>query len=344
MGVESWVYDHLGRPAVTVVGEVAGSLDETVDWISRDDDVHHFGESGADHVPDAGTSERVLMLGGCDLQPVAQLLRGHIDAHFHRVGDTGAPIHDEHSDILRQSARGLSEAEYAVIDGFGFLDRASFRPGLLDTGFDVLVYSALMDMTQDRYRHRATGLVVPWNQLDVDATDPADWGIICEKFGHVGMTEDVLRRFAAAFERIGAITPAQFQDNITWMASTIPDGARMIVINGSEFPLEYPGEPRRHLRHREINQALDEVAATLPDVEVCDVRPFTGAAGDFRLDIRHYRRHVYVKMAEEIQRLCPVLAVETPPEERRGLRSLRYALGRRRSRRLRARSAAARRE
>jgi len=184
---------------------------------------------------------------------------------------------------------------------------------------------------------------VPWNQLDVDATDPADWDVICDKFGHVGMTEDVLRGFAQEFERIGAITPAQFQENITWMATTIPEGARMIVINGSEFPLEYPGEPRRHVRHREINRALDEVASTLPNVEVCDVRPFTGSAGDFRLDIRHYRRHVYVRTAEEIQKLCPVLEAEPGPEPRRGLRSLRYALGRRRTRRLRSRAEAARR-
>ena len=37
MGVEQWVYDHLGRPPVSVVGEVVATLDGSVDWITRDD-------------------------------------------------------------------------------------------------------------------------------------------------------------------------------------------------------------------------------------------------------------------------------------------------------------------
>ena len=36
MGVEQWVYDHLGRPPLTVVGEVASSLEGSAEWIELD--------------------------------------------------------------------------------------------------------------------------------------------------------------------------------------------------------------------------------------------------------------------------------------------------------------------
>ena len=36
MGVEQWLYAKLGRPAVSVVGEVVSTLDGSVDWITED--------------------------------------------------------------------------------------------------------------------------------------------------------------------------------------------------------------------------------------------------------------------------------------------------------------------
>ena len=41
--------------------------------------------------------------------------------------------------------------------------------------------------------------------------------------------------------------------------------------------------------------------AELPNATVCDVRRFVTSADDLLSDIRHYRRHVYLQMAEEIR-------------------------------------------
>jgi hypothetical protein len=88
------------------------------------------------------------------------------------------------------------------------------------------------------------------------------------------------------------------------LAGAIPDGARLILLNGAEVPIERPTEPDRHLHHRTMNAALDQVVAELPNASVCDVRAFVLGPDDLMSDIRHYRRHVYLQMAEEIRAMA----------------------------------------
>ncbi|HEX3981566.1 MAG TPA: hypothetical protein VHW93_10080, partial [Acidimicrobiales bacterium] len=224
-----------------------------------------------------------------------------IQTEFHRNSPSGGLIHNEHTDLLRQASVGLTPEQRAVVDRLPFLDQEVFAPGALRGQYDVLVYSLLMDYTQDRYRHRATGLILPWNQLDVDATDSTFWPRIEAKFGHEGVDRAFLTWFSEQFERIGALTAEQLQDNVRWLAGIVPPGARLILLNGAEAPVDYPGEPLRHLRHEEMNEALDLVVEGLANTTVCDVRQFVVSEDDLSRDIRHYRRYVYVRIAEEIQ-------------------------------------------
>jgi hypothetical protein len=165
----------------------------------------------------------------------------------------------------------------------------------------VLVYSVLTDYTQGLYRHRGLGLVVPWHQGTVDATNPEHWPSLEYRFAREGMDRPFLEWFSDEFEFLGGITVERFQENIGWLARTVPDGARLILLNGAEVPVDQPKEPDRYLHHREMNAALDEVVARIPNASVCDVRAFVTGPDDLLGDIRHYRRHVYLRMAEEIR-------------------------------------------
>ncbi len=336
MGVEQWVYDHLGRPTLSVVGDVASSPTGSVDWITEDEEGFDPSDdrdaASADTPPADTTSDRrgrVLMVGGCDLMTTAHFLGGQIQTEFHRNSPSGGLIHNEHTDLLRQASVGITPEQRAVVDRLPFLDQKVFAPAALDTRYDILVYSLLMDYTQDRYRHRTTRLIVPWNQLDVDATDSAFWPRIEAKFGHEGVDRAFLTWFSEQFERIGALTAEQLQDNVKWLAGTVPPGARLILLNGAEVPVDYPGEPLRHLRHEEMNEALDRVVEDLVNTTVCDVRKFVLTEDDLSRDIRHYRRHVYVRMAEEIQAAAgSSLDVVRPRPKGRTWRRIRRVAGR----------------
>ncbi len=344
MGVEQWVYEKLGRPELTIVGEVASTLSRPVegpvDWITPDTSGFDADDSEGSSRPavapataaEVGDRDRVLMVGGCDLIAVAQFLGGDIRTDFSRNGPTGALIHIEHTELLRQAAREVSEEQLAVLDRLLFMDRHVLDPAALHGGFDVLVYSVLMDYTQGLYRHRATGLVVPWHQYDQDATDPACWPRIEEKFGRFAIDTDVLQWFAAEFERLEPMSPERFAANVRWLAQDVCGGARLILINGAELAVENPGEPGRHLRHREMNEALDEVVTELPNAVVCDIRTIVTGEDDLsKTDIRHYQRHIYKRMAEEIRASgADALSLRTPDRDKARSRRGRALAGSRR--------------
>ncbi len=309
MGVEQWVYDQLGRPSLTVVGEVASTLEDSVDWITLDAGLSEVADAAVTDATDRGgpplasATERVLMVGGCDLRTTTVFLGGAIDTDFHRTADSGALIHPEHTDFLRQAAVGLTDEQRSVVDGLPFLDLEIFDPSVLKKQHDLVIYSLLMDMTQDRYRHRDTGLVVAWHQLDVDATNPASWPSIEKRYGTTAIDDALLARFSQEFDRVGALTTDQFKVNIRWLSERVGPSTRLIFLNGAELPIDSVAEPRRHLRHQQMNEALDQVVAELPNATVCDVRNFVLSEEDLsRNDLRHYRRHVYKRIAEEIKR------------------------------------------
>ncbi len=337
MGVEQWLYDHLGRPPIDVVGDVAAGLEGAVDWLTLE--VGSWADlgdaaSGSPAVARdvvAGPTRRILMVGGCDLTTAQQFLGGTITTHFSHVGPTGAFIFTGHSETLRQSQRGITAAQKALVDRIPFLDQGVFRsPAVVGADYDVLVYAVLTDYTQGLYRHRDLGLVVPWLHFDRDATDPAMWPRL-----EVGLASEQIDRaffewFAGEFEFLGGISASDFQDNIRWLAATIPPHAQLILLNGAEVPLDNEREPERHLHHRAMNEALDEVVAELPNAAVCDVREIVTSPDDLLTDVRHYRRHVYLQMAEQIRSVAaPELHVRRPPPWVRAYRQVYRFAGRR---------------
>ncbi|QGZ57557.1 hypothetical protein [Paraburkholderia acidiphila] len=72
MGVEKWVYEKLGRPDLTVVGDVVSDLfgSEPIDWINQD------GAVGSDRPADGGQKlESVVVYGGCEAEPLALYMK-----------------------------------------------------------------------------------------------------------------------------------------------------------------------------------------------------------------------------------------------------------------------------
>ena len=317
MGIEQWLYERLGRPGLTVVGDVVAGLDGAVDWITAVEPAGLVRTDGTGAGAGAGRPERtgrILIVGGCDLSTTADFLGGAIATEFAHPGPTGAFIHAGHTETLRQSVAGLTPDQTALVGRLPMVDLDTFRSAaVVDPDYDVLVLSVLTDYTQGLYRHRTTGLVVPWNQYTVDVTDPAHRARLVQRHAREAMDDAWFTWFADEFEPLGGLTPERFQDNIAWLAGVVPDGASLVLVNGAEYPLANPKEPDRHLHHRVMNAALDDVVADLPNARVCDVRTFITAEDDFTDHLRHYRRRCYLTMAEEI-RTAGAATLEVRPE------------------------------
>jgi hypothetical protein len=279
---------------------------------------------------DVGT-ERVLIVGGCDLTTTAQYLGGDIATHFAHTGANGAFIHVGHTELQRQSRSGISEGARALVDRIPFLDQDAYSsPAVVDPDYDVLVLSVLTDYTQGLYRHRRLGLVVPWYQCHVDVTNQIFWPWILKRYEREGIDRDFLSWFASEFESLGGITPERFAANIRWLSNAVPDRARIIFLNGAEVPLDDPREPDRHLRHKIMNDALDAAVDGLENASIFDVRTIVTSPDDLAGNLRHYQRHVYLRMAEEIRASAsPGLRIQRQRLSARAARGLYQYAGRR---------------
>jgi FkbH-like protein len=303
MGVEQWIYGQLGYPSIDVVGEVATPLDRTavVDWINQTGQDNSGGERDSTM---KGVTSKVLLKGACDLVAVNDFLGGSLDTEFNVITAAGLPEHRDHTEILRRS-RPEVVAEYgSIIDQLPFLDRSSYDTKVFKSSdYGFLVLSSLTDYTQGIYRLRGTDFLVPFGVYDRDITDPEIWERHPERIAWLRLEPSFLEWFAEKFEFMGPLSIEAFKENIRWLAGAIPRGAHLILVNGPEVPVDIPTEESRHLRHREMNQALDEVVTELSNTAILDVRKFITSQDDLTNALMHYRRRVYLRMAEALREL-----------------------------------------
>lgn len=305
MGVEQWLYERLGRPEVTIAGEVAASLEEpaAVDWIA----IAREGEAAAPPLPavagsDAAGSSRVLLKGGCDLWLLHGFLGGSIKTEFTYLSSSGAEVHGDHCEILKRSTGDVLAEHGDLIDRLPFLDRAAYGSRIVRAprSLGTVIYSVLMEYTQGLYRLRGTDFVVPFAQQDVDVTDAASWPDLEALWREAGVDRPFLEWFAESFEHLGPLSPEGLKENVRWLSGTLAKGTRLVLVNGAEVAIDNPAEPDRHLHHAEMNRALEEVVAELPNATICDVREFVLAREDLTVDIRHYSRQTYLHMARSL--------------------------------------------
>ena len=308
MGVEQWLFEHLGRPAFESERGGPPPLGSHPDWITLVEEGLPEQVPGAPperHGADGPVAERrrrVVMMGGCDLWVVFDFLGGDITKDFARSAKSGALMHVEHTQILRQARAGLTADQERIVEQLPVVDLDVFsdRPVFADD-YGVLVYSVLMDYSQAVYVHRASGLVLPWEQLEVDVTARDQWPTIQEKYRSAGVDQAFLEWFADEFERRGPMSPEEFAADIGWLCEAVDPGVRVVFLNGAEVAIDDPAEPGRHERHRVMNRALAEVVETKPNASICDVRAFVRSPDDVGSNLRHYRRHVYLRIANELR-------------------------------------------
>lgn len=308
MGVERWLYQRLGRPRLTIVGEVSDdpTLLPTPGWIQ----VSHATGADVNGATPAGSAAvgrelpRILLKGGCDLEQVLFFLgrqNGRVQGEFNYVTAERAPVHVEHTEILRR-CRDDIPARFADVYGrLLFLDEKAYRTGMFDAQHDVIVYSTLMDMSAGLYRYRDSDWVVPYGDFQLNITDEANWQRVLER--NETFTRDFLAWFREHFAFEGCLSPQAFADNLDWLCRTIPASKQLILLNGAEIPLEHAYEHGRQAHHRQCNAIIEQVVAAHAHVDLCDVRKFATSAQDVSNNIRHYRRGIYLDIAGELREI-----------------------------------------
>ncbi|MET4105246.1 hypothetical protein [Hymenobacter sp. UYP22] len=306
LGVEQFTYAHLGFPALEVQGEVATTLSQTdrPDWITVQQPAAMGAAATAESATAAANRLRVLLKGGCDLGQLTSFLQAFaldVTEEFNFNNEHQIPVHLEHTLLLRAGREWPAAEQQRLAAALPFLGREAFNTNLWAGNYDVLVYSPLMDYTQDVYRERATGRRVPFGAYqDLTAQNPTAQAATYAKRRFQGMNEPFLRYFAEGFAHEGQLSATEFRQNLAWLRAQVPAPVPIFFLNGAEIDVPGSGETGAKQRHQLLNQTLVEFVASAENCFVVDVCDFVQTPADVTNNLRHYHRQHYRTLAQRL--------------------------------------------
>lgn len=294
LGVENFIYQQLGCPALEIVPQVSETIDPSrkIDWIKevKTDELEK-----TDVKKDVSRKrKRVLLMGGCDLDQLVQYIDAsqyEVVTDFNYINKNGVPVHRDSLCYIK-AADLLNEEDKKIVISLPFNDENLFDYNLNKGMYDVLIYSALVNYTQEQYRHRKRGFVVSYG----------GYRDITKQESELGFTKETLAQFTKEYECIGQLRPDNFYGDLAYLLEKV--NIPIIFLNGAEVDINIPEEVGATERHKEMNAVLDKFVAEHSDrCQLLDVRNIVQQRDDCTNCIRHYKRIVYLHIAEEIMRL-----------------------------------------
>lgn len=306
MGVEQFLYRHLGSPVVDVRAPVASDLAAPLapDWIRL----------GDRRPPPAGgyqrAAGRLLLKGGCDME----LVMGYLGAPD--GVDTRAEVLTVEDGVQRYGHSALNVLlAVGASTGGEVLDRIPWLQGweteLFSGDPTAVVLSLWVDYACLTYRHRQSGLRVPAYAHLVEESDERLWQ---QWWGRDTEHRDW---FLREFEPAPALTPSEVVRALGRLRQLVPAQTRILVLNAAEVhtPWRYAWGELQHTRHRVLNAKIDRALGGL-GVELVDLRPLVTSPADLHegndVSLTHYARHVYLAMARTIDAMAGRSLLELP--------------------------------
>ena len=300
LGVERWLYERLGRPALAIVGEVASdpkAPGPPIDWIRLE---------GADAAADAPTQplavQRIVVRGGCDLAAIAHYLRlltPELVGEFN-LNRLGSDMRIDHSEFLRPdnpAAHGGQALAEAAKFGFAAED---FNSALFcgQTDADVWLLSFWSDIAFALYRHKRLGFRLPYPLQDHNQTDARGVDLAAfsgfegpEREAYVRRTLPIL---ASDYEFEGLIDEARFKDTLRGVLARASPGTRIALLTPSAWGINAEGVGIVMDTSRRLDRWSREVGAEFAGVITLNIRDFVADETEV-IDPYHFQRIVYVR-------------------------------------------------
>ncbi len=289
LGVEQWIYERLGRPALDIVGEVLSdpNTPRHVDWINLDS-----ATTGAMAV----LPQAVTVRGGCELGAVVHYFRttSRDAAGEYPFIRNSTNVRLDHTVILHQALRGLTPAQKGVAAEFGFEDE-DFQTRIFDTFPDghAVVLSFANDIGVALMRHKATGFIVPPSLSDV-IWDGARGVVSPDASPEIrAAAERILSFMGDHFEPLGPIDKRRFKAHVRELLDRIPSSTQIFILCAYEGDIEVNGvliPPL--LRLLLINRWTRQVARGRSNVSLLRMDDYASGK-DALTDHFHFKRLTY---------------------------------------------------
>lgn len=306
MGIEQYVYNKLGRPKLTVVGEVISNLSgEEPGWINQNNEK----SSGEQMKIDNLTEHAVLIKGPCDLFQIYPYIANTelFDTEFTYNLPNGLTIESTgHTTNVVEALRLSKEQKQRVLDEVPFTDSGMYRNEIFKRDYKVVFLSILTDANLGVYQRKGTGERFAFLEYIHPITDEANWSkLIAGEYPTSGFkfTEEILKKFSEHYEFMGRNTSERIIENLTYIRENLPKNCMLVVMLGGELYYEkntFEAYKNRHLIHKEINDAIRIWAKDKKNIRLMDVNHYLIDQNSFYDHFNHYIKPVYYSLAAEM--------------------------------------------
>ena len=307
MGIEQYVYNILGRPQLTTVGEVISDLscEEVPGWINQ-----NVEETTADRMRiEKLEAHTVLVKGPCDLFQIYPYIANTelFDTEFTYSLPSGLAIESTgHTTHIVEALRLSEDEKNRVLSEVPFTDAGMYCGNIYKVGYKAVFISILTDANLGVYRRKETGERLAIMEYLHPLTDPSCWEkIISGEYPHSGFafTKEILSEFSDKYEFIGRNTPEQVVENLTYIRENLPTDCVLTIMLGGELYYEkntFEAYRDRHLVHQEMNDAIRAWAKGQSNVRLLDVNRYLVDQSSFYDHFNHYIKPVYYALAAEM--------------------------------------------
>ena len=310
MGIEQYVYNRLGRPDLTIVGEVISDLSaaELPGWINQ-----KAADTSASQMEIKDLSAHtVLVKGPCDLFQVYPYIANTelFDTEFTHTTENGLTIESTgHTTHIVEALRLSQAQKQMVVDDVPFAHMDMYCDNIYRRDYKVVFLSILADCNLGVYRRKETGERLAFLEYIHPITDPASWpGLISGEYptSNFRFTEEILRSFSEKYEFIGRNTPEQIVKNLDYIRKHLPKDCVLAIMLGGELYYEkntFEAYMDRHLVHKKVNDAIRNWADGQENVRLIDVNKYLVDQSSFYDHFNHYIKPVYYALASEMVEL-----------------------------------------
>lgn len=306
MGVEQYVYKMLGRPQLTIVGEISSDPNVPADpfWINQ----------GAAAAPKAAFSveKKILFKGPCDLWSVCNFFDdGAIIPEFtYDMAKNGAIDYGLNHTVTMLNAALIPQTEQEQMEReLPFVGERTFRTQLFSGTCQVVLLSVLMDAMLACYRNKTTGRVIAWGDWCLDIADPVNWdALVNGTVETYGMKFDkvFLEQFAKEWTYEGQLPIEDTVKNFAAIRERLPKETILVLILGSEVAYEkntLPAYDGREKYNQQLNRALEAAFKDVENTYLLNTTDLITSQSDYNDRITHLTKPAYYRMANEINRI-----------------------------------------
>ncbi len=281
MGVEDWLYQRLGRPALTIVGDVLGdpaARVEPVDWISLAQLA-----SGTEHqAPPARMLDVVYARGTCHVRPLSHyfsMVAHEVVEDFDTVRN-GRTMPLNHSIFAHYALHGVPAGAQDAFARLGYVD-SDFTSFFTDPPPGARMLWVLNFWTEagaNLYRHRATGALIPiafnpqaakamYAKLGRGANDYRNWDRDAP-----GVDAGVIDTLVRDFDYVGRTPDDVLQAIVAAMIARAPATTMVVVLLANEQTLTADGSTTTAEWVRRVNHVVRAAASPFPQAVLLDMR------------------------------------------------------------------------